>query len=229
MSNEKEYEREDVDPREVVKAHMEAQLKASVDKATLELAEAPFAPLFDWEVLAWGPYQLPFNPALDPGRIIKLGETAFIGVAVWLSAEMHENIAGYEGKIELHFWTSDTQRMEAVDALDYTCCIFPTDPCVRPAPGGGCIYTTVWEFKPERAACILETNICAHICNCANHTVPGYAAFVRHCWNWDPDTVFAPYRDPHVHPAGWGFDRPIRYMVYDPEEPCVCDPANPCP
>lgn len=213
MAEELEVSRGGNDPRATLKAQVEAQFGAALEQAaTLELAEAP-AGMGQWEVYAWGPWQ---DPGQMPGRIIQLGETAYIATAVWMDDVMCANIVGFEGKIELSYWTSNTQTMRPVPDMDHVCCIFPT-------PDGGCFYITVWEFVPTEAACVLETNICARICNCQNHAVPGYAAFVRHCWDFDPSNLWpAPPR------PGWAFDRPIRYMVSDMRD-CVCDPSNTCP
>jgi hypothetical protein len=203
------------DPKATLKAYIEAQLGAATEEAAMaELAQAPQAPgPSRWEVYAWGPYQLPFDPANNPGRIIFLGEKAYIGVAVWLNPAACQDITGFEAKIELSFWTSNTQTMRPVPSMDYTCCI-------ETHPGGPCFYVTVWEFEPTEAACVMETNICARICNCNNHPVPGYAGFVRHVFDFDPENLFAP------PPPGWGFDRPIRYLVSDGSD---CDCSVICP
>jgi hypothetical protein len=201
------------DPRETLKARVEARFAAALEEATaqLEVAEAP-AP-DRWEIYAFGPWQ---DPGKAPGRIIFLGEKAYIAVVVWMNDPMCEDVNGFEAKIELNFWTSNTQTMQPVSAMDYTCCI-------ERKPGDPCFNVMIWEFEPTEAACVLETNICARICNCQNHPVPGYAGFVRHVFDFDPETLFFP---PHFHPPGWAFDRPIRYMVSDGSD---CDCSVVCP
>lgn len=214
MTDELTVSRGEDDPKAKLKAHIEAHLGSALGLTTLELAEAP--PQLgqnEWEVYAWGPWQEPFDPAVDPGRIIFLGEKAYIGVAVWMNPPMCADVTGFEGKIELSFWTSNTQTMRPVPSMDYSCCI-------ETKPGGPCFYVTVWEFEPTEAACVMETNICARICNCNNHPVPGYAGFVRHVFDFDPENLFGP------PPPGWGFDRPIRYMVSDGSD---CDCSVICP
>jgi len=209
MAEDMTVSRGEEDPKAMLKAHIEARLEAAVQQATVELAEVPpeLGPN-RWEVYAWGPWQLPFDPAADPGRIIFVGEKAYVGVAVWMNPAMCQDVTGFEGKIELSFWTSNTQTMRPVPSMDYHYCI-------KTKRGGPCFYVIVWEFEPTEAACIMETNICARICNCNNHPVPGYAGFVRHVYDFDPENLFAP------PPPGWGFDRPIRYMVSDGSD-CVC-------
>lgn len=217
MNEEQEYSRGDIDPRADLKAQVEAQFAAALEEQmALELTQAPAAVgVRQWEVYAWGPYQLPFDPGVDPGRIIFLGEKAYLGVAVWLNPQMCADLTAFKAKIELNFHTSNTQTMLAVPGMDYSCCIYTEQ--------GKCFYVTVWEFEPTEAACVLETNICARVCNCDNSVVPGYAGFVRHVFDYDPSKLFPP-------PApGWGFDRPVRYMVADPDHRCDCDPDNPCP
>lgn len=98
--------------------------------------------------------------------------------------------------------------MEAVDDLSFTCCI-------KTEQGGACFYVTVWEFTPQKEACLYETNICARICNCSNNTLQDYAGFVRHVYDFDPSKLWP-------GTPGWGFDRPIRYMVADPQKKCDC-------
>jgi hypothetical protein len=238
MSNEvlKSSRGEGDDPRTALKAHIQAQMAAALEqkKDELELTQAPWPN--EWEVFAWGPYQLPggvfdpLNPA--PGRIIFTGEKAYIGVAVWMNPQMCADIVNHEDKIELTFWTSNTQTMQPVPG-SYTCCI-KTDQL------GDCYYVTVWEFTPQEEACVYETNICARICNCQNHTLPRYAGFVRHVYDFDPEKLWPAFPGFPLTPGsptpGWGFDRPIRYMVADRLHDCDCteecgpaEPTHPTP
>ena len=218
MSKEDEpvYEREADDVAASLKAYVEAQLTASLEAATAELAQTGPAgnPANRWEVFAWGPWQ---TAGQEPGRIIMLGETAYIATAVWMSPTMCTDVVGFGAKFELSYFTSNTQTMMPVPALNSSCCIYPV--------AGQCFYVTIWEFVPPEEACILETNICARLCTCNNKVVPEYAGFVRHVFDFDPSNLFPPA----PLPPGWQFDRPIRYMVADPDRPCDCDPSNPCP
>ena len=200
-------------PAATLKANLEAEFAAALDKATttLELTQTGVGdPRARWEVWARGPYQA---PGLEPGRIIMKGETAYIAVVLWMNPAMCRQVLGYGGKFELEFFTSNTQTMHAVPGLHHHCCIFP----VR----GRCWYIVVWEFTPTEEACLLETNICVRHCNCGNGLVPDYAGFVRWVHDFDRDRLF-----PRVR---WEFDHPIRYMVADRDRPCECDPTkNPC-
>ena len=206
MAEELEVRRGGADAPATLKAQAEAQVAATLEqRAALELAEAPPG-MGQWEVWARGPWQA---PGQMPGRIIELGQTAFIATVVWLDDVMLANVVGFEGKIELRYHTSNTQTMASVPAMAFACSITPR--------ANQHYYVTVWEFQPTEAGCVLETNICARICNCKNHTVPGYAAFVRWVRDFDVDSLFPP--------VPWGFDRPIRYMVYDPRIECVGDPC----
>ena len=201
---------------EFLKAQVEAKIAASLEQATVELTQAPLPTGTKlWEIYAWGPWQSPLPPDLDPGRIIFLGEKAYIAVAVWMNTAMCTELADFKAKIELNFFTSNTQTMRPVPAMDHSCCIF--------VKRDRCFYVTIYEFEPTEAACVLETNICARVCTCDNTAVRGYAGFVRHVYDFDPSKLFA------SPSPGWGFDRPIRYMVADPAYTCDCDPANPCP
>ena len=159
-----------------------------------------------WEIFARGPYQA---PAYSPGRIIAVNQTAYIDVVVWMNPEPVKDVKDFGADVLLSFWTSNTQTMQPVPAgLTAQVCVEPT-----PAPFGGMYSTYIWEFTPTEAACLLETNICARLCNCDDDTVPGYAGFVRWVEDFDSELLF---------PNGPVFDHPIRYMVYDPTEKCYC-------
>jgi hypothetical protein len=209
---------EGASPAEVLKAFIEAQLSAALEKkmltrGELELTQSPWPN--EWEVFAWGPYQWKggvFDPYYDPGRIIFTSEKAYVGIAVWMNPLMCADITGHEDKIELSIWTSDMQRMKAVNDLSQVCCIHTKQ-------FGPCFYVTAWEFTPTEDACLYETNICARICNCQGHTLPEYAGFVRHVYDFDPEKLWPPGPPPT---PGWGFDRPIRYMVANAQSDCDC-------
>jgi len=208
MSNEIEVRGEEGGSGEKLKAHVEAQFAAALRQMEdgLELAQGPSPN--EWEVYAWGPWQEPFNPNEDPGRIIFTGEVAYIGVAVWMNPEMCPDIVNHEDKIELNVWTSNTQTMQPVNLPGLT-----GSTCIQ-TERGRCYYVEVFRFTPREAACLYETNICARICNCNGHTLPRYAAFVRHVYDYDPEKLFS------GPTPGWGFDRPIRFMVADPTRDC---------
>lgn len=187
---------------EAIRAEVEARFASALEEAGPEITEAPFP--YDWEVFAFGPFQ---TPALMPGRIIALGEDAFIVTVVWMNQLMCANVAGFEGKIALSYYTANTQEWHAIPNMEYHCCI--------PVTAADCpFFIHIWKFKPTEEGCILETNICAKICNCKDHVVPGYAGFVRWVHDFDAEALW---------PAGPRFDHPIRYMVYDPEnKECDC-------
>jgi hypothetical protein len=218
-NEEQVFERGEVDPAEALKAHVEAQLGAALEKkrSQLEVTRGPFPN--EWEVFAWGPWQGGFFPPdHDPGRIIFVGETAYIAIGVWMNDEMCPDIVNHEDKIELNVWTSNTQTMQPVPALSRTFCI-PTE------QDGSCFYVLIFTFTPDTPACLYETNICARICNCQGHTLPRYAGFVRHVYDFDPEKLWPSVPilpgPPGSSPTpGWGFDRPIRYMVVDRKADC---------
>ncbi|MCB0083286.1 MAG: hypothetical protein KDE47_20230 [Caldilineaceae bacterium] len=196
---------------EALKAQVEAQFNAALEQAALELTQTGVGnQLNRWEVYAWGPWQNP--PALPPGRIIMTGEKAYIAAGVWLNNAMLADLLGFGAHIELNFFTSNTQTMMPLSALDFRCCIYPA--------AGQNFYTCIWEFTPSEAACLYETNMCARVCSCNGLLVPDYAGFVRHVYDFEPDNLFPPY----PFPPGWQFDRPIRYLVADRNSKCDCPP-----
>jgi len=88
MTEEKEFRRGDKEsPAETLKARVQAEIAASIERATVELAEAP-APSA-WEIYAVGPFQIVGAP---PGRIIALGETAYVATIVFLNTFMDANV-----------------------------------------------------------------------------------------------------------------------------------------
>ncbi len=192
------------DPTKALKEQLDQKLEKTLEQAAkLELTQTPPG-MGNWEVWAWGPWQN--LPALSPGRIIKKGEDAYIYVVVWMDPVMCANVTGFSGKIELNFWTSNTQEMRTVSALNHTYCIQTVQ--------GQCWYSYLWKLTPTEAACLYETNICARVCNCDYYQHPEYAGFVRWVYDFDVDLIFPPQH--------WRFDRPIRYMVYDKDIPCDC-------
>lgn len=195
-----------------IRAFVTNKIDAAIEEANnaqAELSQVPPPGPHDWEVLAWGPWQSP-NSYADPGGIIFLGERAYIWTAVFMTAAMARDVGGFAGQVQLSYHTSNTQRMVPVPTLSRTVCLK-----VNP---GQRYYLDVWEFEPSEAACLYETNICARICNCEKKTVPGYAAFVRHVFDYDPEHLgLLPSPTP-----GWQFDHPIRYMVADPNTDCGC-------
>jgi hypothetical protein len=206
------HEREAADPAGDLVASVQAKFQAAIDEAQtaqVELAQAP-GPLYqDWEVLAWGPWQYPYDPYQDPGRIIFVGEYATIVTSVYLNADMTKNVSGFGAEIQLSYWTSNTQTMRPAADLERNVCI--------PVVAGQSVYWDYFTFTPSEAACLYEMNICARICNCNHVTVPGYAAFVRHVFDYDPEHLGLVLPSPT---PGWTFDRPIRFMVADPKVTC---------
>lgn len=236
MAQELEVRKGKPDPRGKLATRVAKDFEKAIKakKAGLELTEAPedLGPE-DWEIFAFGPYQTPED--LMPGRIIKEGEKAYIAIVVWMNESMCRVVTTHGDKIELNIFTSDTQRMQSVEVLNHYCCIQTVL--------NHCWYVYVWELTPPREACIYETNICARLCNCSNVPLSDYAGFVRHVFNFDPESLWPPPpaevlpddfplddwpRRPRRRGRGWEFDRPIRYMVYDPDTVCECgDPNDP--
>ncbi|MCP4967756.1 MAG: hypothetical protein GY926_21295 [bacterium] len=206
-------------PHEAVQAQFEARVQAVMDGAerqraeaagaAIELAEAPF--LQEWEVLAWGPWQ---GAANDPKGIVFTGESVWICVGVFLSVEMAATVGGFGGKISLNYFTSDTQQMKVAAGLSGNECI--------EVDANTTVYFSWLKLDPTEAACLLETNICARICNCRNETHPDYAGYVRHVYDYDPENLglTAPWGPVSPSSPGWQFGHPIRFMVADPKAPC---------
>jgi hypothetical protein len=229
MAEELEVRKGETDPRAKLAARVAKNFEASLKAAgALELTATQPGINADWEIFAFGPWQTPDD--LMPGRIIRVNETAFLAIVVWMNPEMCRNITQHGDKIELNIFTSDMQRMKEVvdDEMQHYCCI----QTVR----DHCWYVYVWEFTPAVDACLYETNICARICTCSNVPLQDYAGFVRHVYDFDPETLWPPIPPAVVPPdfpggawppgptapASWGFDRPVRYQVYDPDRACDC-------
>jgi hypothetical protein len=236
MAQELEVRKGEAGPRARLATRVAKNFKASLKRASaLELTTTQPGISADWEIFAIGPWQTPED--LQPGRIIRVNETAYLAIVVWMNPEMCRNITQHGDKIELSIFTSDMQRMLEVtdDEMQHYCCIETVK--------DHCWYVYVWEFTPQEPACLYETNICARICTCSDAVLEDYAGFVRHVYDFDPDTLWPEipasldlppdfpedeWPDVPTAPPSWGFDRPVRYMVYDPDDSCDCgDPNDP--
>ncbi len=217
MSNETEIRRGTSSKAEQIGKQAKAQLEAMLQAPGKELTEVPdwASGVGDnWEIYAMGPFQtFPANP---PGRIVFLGETAYVITVLWLNPNMAAHLAGMGACVNLCYHTANTQTMTPVSAMDYTCSIDPAAPTYAD-PDYGSFYITVWEFTPTEAGCLFETNICGTVCNCKGNVAPGYAGFVRWVYDFDWDVFFGS--------PGWEFNNPIRYLVADKEATCNCDNA----
>ena len=192
---------------------LNTQCEALFTQAADAPAEQLAGPPRFWDVIAVGPYQV---PALQPSRVLDVGEEASILTLVYLNPNVPnpapgqnacDIITGFGGKIEISYVTSNMQTMEPVPELSDTFCIETTH--------GQCWYSHYWTFKPTDPACIYSTNICVRICNCNYYYVRQYSGFARWVANLDFDLIFgAPV---------WQFDHPIRYMVSDYNVKCDCN------
>ena len=172
-----------------LKAHVEAQIAAAIEKkvakARAELAEWP----------AGLPFRLEMSGPLVLGRILVIGtradycvgQDAYIATVVWMSPLMCATVAG------LGRYSSQLLHLQHAED-DGRSCDGLSMPASKPRAGrtpGHRYFVDVWRFKPTEAACILETNICARLCDCDDDIVPGYAGFVRWVEDFDPETLSA--------------------------------------
>jgi hypothetical protein len=223
MSNDQEVEvsrGEGDESREAQQAQSEALFGAALEQVDTELApELGQAPPFQgsWNIWAFGPWQT-FNQR--PSRIIMVNEWARLHTVVWMDPViMGPNIAAHGDKIELEYFTSNMEKMvPAGPPLNRHVCIDTQNPQIRPS---GYYFHDWWWFRPTEAACLYEMNICARICNCRNQPVREYAAFVRYVWDYDPEQIRPLVRPWQTRPAGWSFNDPIRFAVFD-KSPCDC-------
>jgi hypothetical protein len=201
-------------------AQAEARFGAALEQAEteLELGRAPPGQGW-WNIWAFGPWQVPWR---WPSRIIMVGEAALLHTVVWMDPFiMGPNIVGHGDKIEIKYVTSDMEDMVKADpSLQHHFCIdtYDTKPIIHPS---GYYFHHWWLFRPDRPACIYETNICARICNCRNEMVREYAAWVRYVWDYDPELIRPLLRPWEFHPRGWSFNDPIRFAVFAGGE-CNC-------
>ena len=207
------------DMKAMVEARIQSILEQGRETPREELAE----PLNWWEIYAIGPFQfgattvppadLLSHPLL-PHRIIQVGEPASIFTVVFLNPFFPQAalsacdiITGFNAKIELNYFTSNTQTMQPVRDLSASRCIY--------TQRNVCYYVDQFDFTPRDPACLYETNICARICNCNNTPTPiqPFGAFVRWVIDLDYDLFFGS--------EVYEFDRPIRFMVSDFNSPCA--------
>jgi hypothetical protein len=199
--------------------NQKVQLDAKLEGLFQQTEAAPelAGPPRFWDVFAVGPYQV---PALQPSRILEVGEQATILTVVYLNPSVPspypgqnacDIITGFGAKIEFNYFTSNMQTLQPVPTLHRYHCLETTP--------GQCWYRDYWTFTPQDPACLYCTNICVRICNCDDYYVRQYSGFARWVANLDFDFIFgAPV---------WQFDHPIRYMVSDYRQRCECnEPGN---
>jgi hypothetical protein len=192
-------------------AFWEARLQGLYEQAMATPREELAEPLYWWEVFGLGPYQpgattIPpadfFDQPLLPNRIIQVGEEAVIYALVFLNPSFPSPpacsiLTNFGAKIELNYWTCNTQTCTPAPLLHAR--------HVIELEKGQCWYLDELRFTAQEAACLYETNICARVLNCGDVPVQPFAAFVR--WVYDPDS------DLFFGSEEWEFDRPIRFMV----------------
>lgn len=191
--------------------------ESAAQQPSLELAEAPNDER--WEIWALGPFQ---QPSQRPSRIIALGENATIVTVVFMNNLMFNNLSRHGSRIKLSYHTSNTETMTPVPAMDDHCCFIPRDRRPDVVLPFGVLYFIPRIIDPTEAACLMETNICAHVCSCDGRVVPDYAAFVR----WVAASQFD--RDLFFPPVTLHYDHPIRYLVYDNDNTANCNCDNNC-
>lgn len=216
MPEEQTFSRgEGVGKLEARKAELDVTLKEIFDRQDVTpVAEltGPLGPLGEswWNIWARGPSQA---LGLEPGRVIEVGEDAYIEWVVRLNSNYPPGkgqsacdvLTSHNDKIEIFFFTSNMQTMQPVPALSTRICI-PTTP-------GQCYYSDIWKITPPEEGCLYETNICARICNCSNKPLPQFSGFVTWVKNWDWEWLF--------RYVPWTFDHPIRFMVASKSD-CAC-------
>ena len=222
MSEELEVSRGEEELREEIDAQTEAKFESILEQIELEAeAELGQAPPHQgaWNIWAFGPLQF---PSQQPSRVMMVGEWARLHTVVWMDPIiMGPNIVAHADKIELEYFTSNMQAMAPAGAeLNRHICI-DTQASVVKRPSGY-YFHNYWWFRPRAAACLYEMNICARICNCQNQPVREYEAFVRYVWDYDAELIRPLVGPPQSHPAGWSFDSPIRFAVFD-RSSCDCD------
>ena len=220
MANETEIRRGTSSKAEQVGKRAKARLEAMLQEPREESTETPWWASGDaWEIYAMGPeqnYNFTSGSPQPPGRIVFLGETAYVTTVLWLNPNMAAHLAGMGACVNLSYHTANTQTMTPVPAMDYTCSIDAATPTYAD-PDYGSFYITVWEFTPTETGCLFETNICGTVCNCKGNVAPGYAGFVRWVYDFDYDVFFG---------SQWSeFNNPIRYLVADKDATCNSDNA----
>jgi hypothetical protein len=190
---------------EEVKAVVEAKVQAAYEKAVAAPRQEIAEPYGEWDLVALGPIQ-PFW-YLRPHQIIRVGETAFVATVLYVPKLYHfclpyeiqyctgEVCEWRKGPVYLnvtHKGYLSPHTPYAIDVLQFDA------------------------YDPGK----YEMNICARILCCDPHTQPKYqppyAGYARRVYDFDPELVFPWFfPNPPYIPAGWQFDTPIRFMVYE--------------
>ena len=201
---------------EDVKAKAEAELQAALDAARAMPRDQLAEPLYWWEIYALGPVQFgPLVPPgtfldrdLQPGRIIRLGESAFLVSVLLLNPFPLPQDPGiipcdfltpFQLPYRIEYHTINVDNLTSLGTVVHEGYLYP----------GQCYYVDVLEITPSDPGCIFETNICARILDCHKSTPSAspFAGFARSIINLDPE-LFLPT-------TFLEFDNPVRYMVYE--------------
>ena len=207
---------------EDIKAKVEAELQAALDKARTMPREELAEPLYWWEIYAFliqpGAQLVPpasfFSSPLLPNKVIRVGEQAYIVTVIILNPfglPQDPNIVPcdflsiWSLPFEVEYHTANVTEVKKGPAnqnAKHTGHLVP----------GQCFYVDVLEFTAQEEGCIFETNICARILGCEeggrkNQLAPPFAGFARTTINLDPELFF---------PSQFlEFDNPLRYQVYE--------------
>lgn len=208
---------------EDVKAHYEALLKSSLDKA-LNAPQKEVAELQGWwDIIAFGPIQPILNPPFRPSDVIRAGEPAFIVTVLILNPfpilppgiSPCDILSKFALPYEITYQTGNVTTWTKAPAPLTS----EKDPLYL-VPGQ-CFYIDVLEFTPQdRDEVMYEMNISARIFGCTRHGkngkdkenyAPPFAGFAREVV--EVDSSF-------FRPAPFLNSAPIRFLVYgdQPEE-----------
>jgi hypothetical protein len=202
---------------EDVKAHYQALLQSSLDKA-LHATQAESAELPGWwDILAFGPIQPILNPPFRPSDVIRAGETAYIVTVLILNPfpilppgiSPCDILSKFALPYEITYQTGNVTTWTKAPAPLTS----EKDPLYL-VPGQ-CYYVDVLEFTPQdKDEVMYEMNISARIFGCnrlckdgkvKENYAPPFAGFAREVV--EVDSSF-------FKPAPFLNSSPIRFLVY---------------
>lgn len=207
---------------EDVKARVEKELQAALEKARTMPRAQLAEPLYWWDIYAFVvqpdaqlvPPASFFDGPLLPNQVIRVGDKAFIVSVLILNPfrlPQDPNIipcdflSQFSLPYEIDYHTcnaTECKKGPANQNAKHSGCLVPRQ----------CFYVDVLEFTAQEEGCIFETNVCARILGCGDcgngeqQLAPPFAGFARTTFNLDPDLFFpAPFVE---------YNNPLRYMVY---------------
>lgn len=198
---------------DLVRAQVEASVKAALDEAMMTPHEEAAEPENWWNLYALGPIQFTGVPGpLNPRQIIKVGETGYVATIFFLNPFLvippgvtpASILSGFALPYEIRYQTGNlTTWSLGPGNLN----VVHSGPGFNLVPGVN-VYLDVIGFNANTPG-LYEMNVSARLLGATPPyaNAPQFAGFARAVMDIDPDLFIS-------GAPGLQFDQPIRFQVY---------------